>query len=224
MVERYQPQAVFRGRKKVKRRSLASSPLIWGAVVVAIGIGTLLMSGTRRPPVVSSEQEIEAPVVSSEPQVTAPVAPEAPKAEPDPVTTESEGASAQRSGEGARQLIAEMREGRAKMDLESIDQRAGELLAEGEIADAYLLYFFGARQGHARSAFALGALYDPRYYSKERSLVGRPDPLQAGKWYHIAAKGGHNEARTRLLGLQDWVETRAQSGDSEAQRILLSWQ
>jgi TPR repeat protein len=212
MTERH-PQAVFKGHKRLGRRSILSSPLTWGAVAVAIGIGTLLMSGTRRPP-----------IADSEPQAEAPVAPVAPKTEAEPAEAAAEQASAQRPGDAARRLIAVATEGGATPDLEPIYERAGERLNDGKVADAYLLYFFAARKGHAASAFALGRLYDPNNFSKEQSLLGKPDPLQARKWYRIAAKQGHNEARTRLLGLQDWVEARAQSGDTEAQRILLSWQ
>ncbi len=91
------------------------------------------------------------------------------------------------------------------------------------IADAHLLYFFAARRGHAPAAFVLAGIYDPLHFDKGRSLLGRPDPLQALKWYSVAAAEGEREAKTRLRSLQSWVDAKARAGDAEALRLRLSW-
>lgn len=181
-------------------------------MVIAIAIGTLLISGTRRPPSTDPEAQVKIPATG---QVA--------NTAPGPAAPLSDEAVNDRSGEVARRLIAEVTDGVSAPDLDAVFVQAGELLSQGKVADAHLLYFFAARQGHRASAFALGTIYDPNHFSKEQSLLGRPDPVQARKWYRIAAKEGHNVARTRLLGLEDWVAARAESGDREAQRLLLSW-
>ena len=91
------------------------------------------------------------------------------------------------------------------------------------IADAHLLYFFAARRGHAPAALVLAEIYDPVRFDKDRSLLGRPDPLQALKWYRVAANQGDGEAQARLKTLESWVDARARAGDAEAERLRLSW-
>ena len=91
------------------------------------------------------------------------------------------------------------------------------------IADAHLLYFFAARRGHAPAAFVLAGIYDPVRFDKDRSLLGRPDPVQALKWYRVAAAQGDGEAQARLKSLESWVDARARAGDAEAERLRLSW-
>ncbi len=152
------------------------------------------------------EPEAKAP---SSPPVAADVAPAG--VEPD------------RPGEEARALIATMRAPNAEEDLDTVFRKAGESLKLGRIADAHLLYFFAARRGHAPAAFVLAGIYDPVRFDKDRSLLGRPDPVQALKWYRVAADQGDGEAQARLRSLESWVEARARAGNAEAERLRLSW-
>jgi TPR repeat protein len=69
----------------------------------------------------------------------------------------------------------------------------------------------------------LAGLYDPVRFDKARSLLGRPDPLQALKWYRVAANQGDGEAQARLRSLESWVDAKARAGDAEAERLRLSW-
>ncbi|MGH8565199.1 MAG: hypothetical protein ACREXW_14390 [Gammaproteobacteria bacterium] len=133
------------------------------------------------------------------------------------------GVDTDRPGEEARALIAAMRAPNAEEDLDKVFRKAGESLKLGRIADAHLLYFFAARRGHAPAAFVLAGIYDPVHFDKDRSLLGRPDPVQALKWYRIAAAQGDGEAQARLRSLQSWVDAKARAGDAEALRLRLSW-
>ena len=152
------------------------------------------------------EPEVKAP---SNPPVAAAVAPA--------------GVDTDRPGEEARALIAAMRAPDAEEDLATVFRKAGESLNLGRIADAHLLYFFAARRGHAPAALVLAGIYDPVRFDKDRSLLGRPDPLQALKWYRVAAEQGDGEAQARLKTLESWVDARARAGDAEAERLRLSW-
>ncbi|MDQ3774570.1 MAG: hypothetical protein M3461_09475 [Pseudomonadota bacterium] len=148
---------------------------------------------------------------------------EAPSSPPVAAAVAPAGVDTDRPGEEARALIATMRAPNAEEDLDTVFRKAGESLKLGRIADAHLLYFFAARRGHAPAAVVLAGIYDPVRFDKDRSLLGRPDPLQALKWYRVAASQGDGEAQARLRSLESWVDARARAGDAEAERLRLSW-
>lgn len=128
-----------------------------------------------------------------------------------------------RPGDEARALVARIRSGEQPYDLDAVAATAAEYQADGRIADAHLLYFFAAREGHTPSAMVLGSMYDPIHFRELQTLMGEPDPVQAQKWYEIAAEGGEPGAAARLEALKAWAEERAQAGDESAQRLLLGW-
>ncbi len=64
---------------------------------------------------------------------------------------------------------------------------------------------------------------DPAHFTGEGGLLESADPMQAYKWYKLAAEGGLNEARVRLALLRKATETAAAAGDPKAQRLLLNW-
>jgi len=134
------------------------------------------------------------------------------------------GANAGPPGARARGLIAELRAGGNSEDLGSLFAAAEEARAAGEMADAYLLYFYAARKGDAASALALGTQADPATRDPESSVFESADLTQAHKWYQMAAQSGDTTARTRLADLRARVDQLADSGDVEAQRISLLWQ
>ncbi|RRS32827.1 MAG: hypothetical protein OI74_10055 [Gammaproteobacteria bacterium (ex Lamellibrachia satsuma)] len=127
-------------------------------------------------------------------------------------------------GEAARILIASIRNGRENLELNQLSQRADSFQQEGKTTDAYLLYFFAARQGHADSALILGKMNDPATFDADNDVLDQPDPTQAFKWYSMAAGNGLSEAQTRLATLHDTIEQAAANGDPQAQRLLLNWQ
>jgi TPR repeat protein len=203
-------------------------PFVVAAVV--LGIIAVLVSGNRgegpaAPGAIKPRAIEPRPIEPSsiEPRAVAPQA----KAPSNPpvaaVAVAPAGVDTDRPGEEARALIATMRASGVEEDLDTVFRKAGESLKRGRIADAHLLYFFAARRGHAPAAFVLGGLYDPVRFDKDRSLLGRPDPLQALKWYRVAAEQGDGEAQARLKSLESWVDARARAGDAEAERLRLSW-
>jgi TPR repeat protein len=128
-----------------------------------------------------------------------------------------------RPGAKARGLIAQMRT--------SGDYQPDEIVAAatasqqaGEFADAYLLFFFAARQGHSGAAMTLGRQADPAHHRPGQSVFDAPDLMQAHKWYEAAARSGNDEARQALAELRERVDRLAASGDPAAQRIALMWQ
>lgn len=112
----------------------------------------------------------------------------------------------------------------AGAELDAAYDRALELQAAGQLDDAQVLLFFGARQGHARSAFAYAELNDPSHHSAETSLLPEPDAFQAFRWYSAARDGGVEAAAARLEELHAWAETAAAAGDADAERLLLQWE
>lgn len=128
-----------------------------------------------------------------------------------------------RPGAKARALIAEMRDS-GNADLDRVYREAERAQAAGELPDAYLLYFFAAREGHAPSALALGRQADPASHVPASSVFEAPDLTQAHKWYDIAARNGSTAGREQLAALRGRVDRMAAEGDAEAQRISLLWQ
>jgi hypothetical protein len=152
-----------------------------------------------------------------------------PAAAEHPVAPESAGngaghEAAADSGRGdlARAVIEELRR-QERPDLSQIHERAERFHSVGLLADAYLLYFYAARQGHAPSALALGGMYDPETFGRKPSVLAQPDPAQAHKWYVAAANAGDPVGKRRLAELRARVERAAAKGDSDAGRLMLQW-
>jgi hypothetical protein len=112
----------------------------------------------------------------------------------------------------------------AGAELDAAYERALELQAAGRLDDAQVLLFFGARQGHARSAFAYAEMNDPNHHSAEKSLLPEPDAFQAFRWYSAARDGGIESAAARLDALHEWAQQAAAAGDAEAEQLLLQWE
>ncbi len=91
----------------------------------------------------------------------------------------------------------------------------------GNNADAYLLYFYAAKQGHGAAANILGTQSDPSFFTSINSALDAPDQGQAIKWYQMAIDAGNKEAKQHLAELAKRIQQQAESGSSEAQRLLL---
>lgn len=141
----------------------------------------------------------------------------------EPETTIETAVLDDRPGARARALIAEMRASGA-LSLDDIFAAAIASQEAEEWADAYLLYFFAAREGHDGAALTLARQADPEYHSTGASVFEAPDLLQAHKWYETAATQGNEDAKVSLADLRSRVDRLAADGDPEAQRIALQWQ
>jgi len=143
---------------------------------------------------------------------------------PPAATDEGEGTTIVRAGDRARAIIARLRAENTEPDPGEVFAQAEQLQSENQVDDAYLLYRFAARQGHAQAALVLGSQADPAFYTSETSMLPKPDPQQAYKWYRVAAAAGNEEAAARLQGLRERVEQSAADGNGPARRLMLQWQ
>jgi hypothetical protein len=81
--------------------------------------------------------------------------------------------------------------------------RGRELLGEGNVAAARLLFERAAKVGLAYGALGLGETFDPIELRAHRVLGGiAPDPEAARRWYRQAAQLGAPEADERLQRLE----------------------
>jgi len=112
----------------------------------------------------------------------------------------------------------------AGTELDDAFERAMELQADGQLDDAQLLYFFGARQGHGPSAFHYAEMNDPLHHSAGSSLLPEPDPGVAFRYYRIAENAGYPDAGERLEALHQWTIDAAAAGDIDAEMLLVQWE
>jgi len=141
-----------------------------------------------------------------------------------PLETVEPAQSAEERGDRAREIIERLEADPTGPDYAGAYARAQDFLAEGQLADAQLLYFFAARGGHTPAAFDLGTFNDPSQRTAAAGLITEPDPFQAYRWYTAARDAGHEEASARLEELHAWAESASESGDADAEQLLLLWE
>lgn len=144
----------------------------------------------------------------------------------EPVTPPAEAAQAEAKpgpGQAARAFIARLHQ-QGKDDPDAAWTEAETHWQAKRLDDAYLLYFYAARLGHAEAALALATQADPAYHGADRSALAQPDIPLALKWYGQAAAAGSKAAKLRLKKLRNRVEQSASHGDEQAQRLMLQWQ
>jgi hypothetical protein len=112
----------------------------------------------------------------------------------------------------------------AAAELDEAYERAVELRGSGQLDDAQVLFFFGARRGHGPSAFAYAEMNDPLHHSPETSLLPEPDANAAYRWYSEALASGVQDAAGRLDALHEWVMDAAADGNFKAEQLLLQWE
>ena len=211
----------------------------WKLIVIVIlltAIGVWLVPGEspdQAPDTAQSEKADIAPTPDGDTAKSEALAPsllETPRpASDDAATAVEQDATADepviddRPGAKARALIAEMRAS-GQIDPQAVFDAAEAAQTSRDLADAYLLYFFAAREGHTSAALALGRQADPQSHDPDNSVFETPDLNQAHKWYQLAAQNGNDEGRQQLAALRIRVERQAAAGDPEAQRISLLWQ
>lgn len=126
-------------------------------------------------------------------------------------------------GDGARNLLYELRATGEEPDPEVVFAEAERMQDAGDLEDAYLLYRFAARHGQAQAALALGTQADPAFHAAATSFLPEPDAGQAYKWYSVAAAADSDTAAQRLQDLRKRVQQDAVAGDEQAKRLLLQW-
>ncbi len=83
----------------------------------------------------------------------------------------------------------------------SMLQRGNELLKNGDISGARLVFEHIASLGSKHAAYALGRTYDENYIDQLLSSGVVPEKELAVKWYKKAAALGHREAEERLSNM-----------------------
>jgi hypothetical protein len=213
----------------MNRQSLTISAALLAVVVVVVGVVMFVGEDDARPPLPTGPgQASEARSIIQEIQErsggdAAPApAVRQPQLLEQPTTAASEPAARGAVAETPAPVAAAPAGADAALD-EAFEQ-AMELQADGKLDDAQVLLFFGARRGHARSAFAYAEMNDPLHHSAETSLLAEPDAFQAYRWYSAAVDGGVEAADDRLESLRVWAVDAAAAGDGEAERLLLQWE
>jgi hypothetical protein len=83
-------------------------------------------------------------------------------------------------------------------EIAALYKRGEQLIQQGDIAAARLMFLRAAEVGDARSALALGASYDPDVLRKLGVLGVAADPVMAREWYSKASSYGSREAAQRI--------------------------
>ena len=223
----------------MNRNTLTIGSALLVAIIVAFGIAIYLQRGDGGPePITGPGRAAEARGIIADIEARRGAEARTPAAAPalignrdintrDAGAAQQAGAAGQDVGGGAIAVTPERPAAApagADAELEEAFEQALELQAAGQLDDAQVLLYFGARRGHARSAFAYAEINDPNHHSAETSLLAEPDAFQAFRWYSAARDGGIGEAAARLDALKVWAEQAAAAGDSEAERLLLQWE
>ena len=125
-------------------------------------------------------------------------------------------------GMGARQVIETTRQADKPYPLADIYEKAKAYQEDGSLADAHLLYFFNAREGHLESIMQMALMSDPTQFRADISLLDQADAVQSYKWYQKAALSGYQPAVDSVLNLQQWALDEAEFGNPYARQLLLN--
>jgi hypothetical protein len=114
--------------------------------------------------------------------------------------------------------------------------KAEALAAKGAQLDSqFLLVKYAAERGDTAAARMMGTFYDPQTWTKEKSPLPAPNPLEAARWHKMAAEAGDAESQYRygmLLkngGTDEpngpemavaWLRKAAEQGNAEAKKAL----
>lgn len=114
--------------------------------------------------------------------------------------------------------------------------QAEKLAKKNELLDCqFLLHRYAAEKGDNASARVLGTFYDPDTWSKDKSPLPAPNPMEAARWHKQAAEAGDPESQYRYgmllkLGRTDaadgpeqglaWLRKSAEQGNALAKEEL----
>lgn len=98
---------------------------------------------------------------------------------------------------------------------------AEKLAKKGALLDCqFLLYRHAAEKGDNGAARVLGTFYDPDTWSKDKSPLPAPNPVEAARWHKQAAEAGDAESEYRYGMLLKLGRTDAPDGPEQAQAWL----
>lgn len=126
-------------------------------------------------------------------------------------------------GMRARQQIQDIRAQGKPYPFDQLMAEASAFASEGSLADAHLVFFFAAREGHVEAMMMMAEMSDPTLFQAENNLLDKANAVQAYKWYRQALDSGFEPAASRLENLQRWAEAEAAYGNPEAQQLLLNF-
>ncbi len=95
---------------------------------------------------------------------------------------------------------AEVRTTAAPM-IDALLRRGAEVLADGDISAARLLFTRAAESGSGKAALALGDTYNQKFLAEHGVQGLLADPESAKRWYRKAVAFGEPQAKQRLLEL-----------------------
>ena len=115
-------------------------------------------------------------------------------------------------------------------------EKAEALAASGKLLDGqFLLFKYAAERGDVKAARVMGTFYDPHTWTRDKSPLPAPNPLEAARWHKLAAEAGDPEAQYRYgMLLKDggtdepngpemavaWLRKAAEQGNAEAKKAL----
>jgi len=123
----------------------------------------------------------------------------------------------------ARDKIQQFRNQGPPYEFDKIMALASAYASEGSLADAHLMFFFAAREGHVEAMMMMAEMSDPTLFRAENNLLDRANAIQAYKWYNHALEKGYEPAANRLENLKSWAEAEAGYGNTDAQQLLLNF-
>jgi hypothetical protein len=88
-------------------------------------------------------------------------------------------------------------------EIATLIKRGKDLLDNGDLSAARLLFRRAAEAGSAEGALMLGSTFDPVVLQRLGAIGARPDLVKARQWYQRAAELGSSAASQQLAGLAD---------------------
>ncbi len=111
-----------------------------------------------------------------------------------------------RFGEGSSAVQERSLETISTLPVSEMYAQAQDRIAKEQLDVALVILEGAARRGHARSATAIGEMYDPSLWGDVPSPFTQPSAELAKYWYDQAAAKGEAPAQKRLEDLSAWQE------------------
>lgn len=113
-----------------------------------------------------------------------------------------------RFGEGSSVVQERSLETISTLPVSEMYAQAQDKIAAQQLDIALVILEGAAQRGHARSATAIGEMYDPSLWGDVPSPFTQPSAELARDWYAQAADKGEAPAQNRLEALSLWEESQ----------------